>query len=60
MPKTNPNYWANKIKVNRKRDKLVNAELKRNGWIVIRLWEYDIKYNFEKSLRKILNAIGKK
>jgi len=58
MPKTNPDYWAKKIETNRKRDKRVNTELKRNGWTVIRLWEYDIKHNFKRSLQKILNAIG--
>lgn len=60
MPKTNANYWKKKIEDNRKRDKLVNTELKNNGWIVVRLWEYDIKHSFEKSFQKILNAIGKK
>lgn len=60
MPKTNQSYWKKKIEGNRTRDKLVNAELKNNGWIVVRLWEYDIKHSFEKSFKKILNVIGKK
>ncbi len=60
MPKTNSNYWKKKIEGNQKRDKLVNAELKNNGWAVVRLWEYDIKHSFEKSFQKILKAIGKK
>lgn len=59
MPKTNSSYWKKKIEGNRKRDKLVNAELKNNGWTVVRLWEYNIKHSFEKSFQKILNAINK-
>lgn len=59
MPKTNPNYWKKKIEGNRKRDKFVNAELKNNGWMVVRLWEYDIKHSFEKSFQKVLEAISK-
>lgn len=59
MPKTNLNYWKKKIEGNRKRDKLVNIELKKSGWTVVRLWEYDIKHNFERSFWKVLNAIGK-
>jgi len=59
MPKTNPSYWKKKIEGNRKRDKFVNAELKNNGWTVVRLWEYNIKHSFEKSFQKILNAINK-
>ncbi|MDP1624513.1 MAG: very short patch repair endonuclease [bacterium] len=60
MPKTNSIYWKKKIEGNQKRDKLVNVELKNNGWVVVRLWEYDIKHSFEKSFQKILKAIGKK
>jgi DNA mismatch endonuclease (patch repair protein) len=59
MPKTNLNYWKKKIEGNRKRDKFVNTELKNNGWIVVRLWEYDIKHGFEKSFQKVLEAISK-
>jgi len=59
MPKSNIDYWENKISGNRKRDKIVNRELKRQGWKVIRLWEYDIKNNLEKSLQVILDAIQK-
>ena len=59
MPKSNIGYWENKIRNNCKRDKLVNRELKKLGWKVIRIWEHDIKHNPEKSLRKILNAIEK-
>lgn len=58
MPKTNVSYWKKKIESNRKRDRVVNAELKSNNWTVVRIWEYDIKNNFERSLQKILDAIG--
>jgi len=60
MPKTNSSYWKKKIEGNRKRDKLVNAELKNNGWKIVRLWEYDIKHSFEKVFQKVLDTIGKK
>ena len=59
MPKTNPDYWSNKIESNRKRDERVNVELRNHGWMVIRLWEYDIKHNFEHSIQVILDAISK-
>ena len=59
IPKSNPEYWIPKLERNRKRDKLVNKELRKQGWKVIRLWEYDIKHNFDKSLESILSAIGK-
>ena len=59
MPATNYEYWSNKISRNKERDKQVTKELRSNGWKVIRLWEYDIKHKFEKSIRIILRAIDK-
>ena len=44
---------------NKERDKQVTKELRLKGWKVIRLWEYDIKHNLEKSIKTILVAIGK-
>lgn len=57
MPKSNLNYWESKIERNRQRDKTVNKQLKRLGWRVIRIWEYDIKKNLKKSIEKIISAI---
>lgn len=59
MPKTNKRYWENKIKSNKQRDKTVNRELKKLGWKVIRLWEYDIKKNAARSVCKILDSLSK-
>ncbi len=39
IPKTNCDYWQEKIVGNRTRDRKVNRELKRLGWRVIRFWE---------------------
>jgi DNA mismatch endonuclease (patch repair protein) len=57
MPKSNLSYWEAKIERNRQRDNIVNKHLKSVGWKVIRVWEYDLKKNLEKSLKKILSAI---
>jgi DNA mismatch endonuclease (patch repair protein) len=59
MPATNYEYWSSKIARNKERDKQVTKELRLKGWKVIRLWEYDIKHNFEKSIKNILVAIGR-
>jgi len=58
-PKTNQEYWLPKIENNIERDKNVNKELRRNGWKVIRLWEYDIKKDLNKCIKKILGAVEK-
>ena len=52
--KTNVIYWKAKIKRNKKRDKEVNKLLKKAGWKIIRLWEYDIKHHFVKTIDRIL------
>ena len=59
MPVTNYEYWSNKIAQNKERDKQVTKELRSKGWKVIRLWEHDIKYNFDKCVQTILVAIGR-
>ena len=38
-PKSNFTYWTSKIQRNTKRDRLVNRELRKKGWAVIRYWE---------------------
>lgn len=57
MPKSNKKYWETKIERNRKRDKEVNTQLKKDGWKIIRLWEYDIKHNIDKCVRRILKVL---
>jgi DNA mismatch endonuclease, patch repair protein len=57
MPKTNELYWRKKIERNMERDSQVTKELRKSGWTVIRIWEYDIKKNLDKCVRKILKKI---
>jgi len=40
QPKGNAAFWRKKIAGNRRRDALVNRELKRAGWRVLRIWEH--------------------
>lgn len=57
MPKSNCEYWGQKIKRNKHRDRIVSRELNKKGWVVIRLWEKDIKRNLVKSMNKIIGAL---
>jgi DNA mismatch endonuclease (patch repair protein) len=45
MPKSNLDYWTNKIEKNRKRDQAVNMYYRNNGWKILRVWEHRIKNN---------------
>ena len=42
---SNRAFWVRKIQQNVARDNLVNGELGRAGWSVVRVWETDVKRN---------------
>ncbi len=43
MPKDNEDYWIKKIERNKQRDITVTDVLSKKRWIVIRLWECELK-----------------
>ena len=55
--KSNRDYWIPKIERNMRRDLEVTSMLENEGWIVIRLWEHEIKRNLDICIEKILNLI---
>ena len=52
-------YPRKKIRASdkRKKDSNVTRRLRKDGFHVLRLWEYDIYNNTEKCLQKIIKAI---
>ena len=42
-PKSNQDYWSEKIKTNRLRDRRVRRNLVEQGWSVLELWECEIR-----------------
>jgi len=59
-PATNKVFWMRKIDSNTKRDKVVNADLKKKGWKVIRIWEHEIRKNLNKCYFKIHKELKKR
>lgn len=55
--KSNRKYWLAKIQRNRQRDKETSRELRSQGWIVVRLWEHELKDQPAKCIRKLRSAI---
>lgn len=41
-PSTNTGYWSRKICGNIARDRRENAELREQGWTVLRIWEHAV------------------
>jgi len=43
IPKTNVRFWTDKIDTNKARDRRVNKTLRKDGWLVWRFWEHELK-----------------
>jgi G:T-mismatch repair DNA endonuclease (very short patch repair protein) len=43
IPRTGKEFWARKMAGNIRRDRLVNRELRRAGWKVVRIWEHELR-----------------
>jgi len=43
LPRGSRTYWRKKILLNQRRDARVNRHLRQDGWIVVRVWEHDVR-----------------
>lgn len=58
MPKSNLEYWQNKISKNQSRDNLNENQLTELGWKIITIWECELKKSlFEKTMISVLNML---
>lgn len=53
-PADNAQYWHEKIKRNKARDRAVTKELRAQGWLVVRIWECEIKQG---KIQKLTRAL---
>ncbi|MCK4792627.1 MAG: very short patch repair endonuclease [Desulfobacteraceae bacterium] len=56
-PQTNKGFWKEKINSNVERDRVVNKQLKKMGWKIIRIWEHEVRKNLNKSYLKVFKEI---
>ena len=60
IPKTNTEFWVNKVKRNKERDLKVQHELAAMGWHSITIWECELKPKFrEKTLESLAFTLNK-
>ena len=59
LPKTNPEFWEEKLLRNRKRDQFVNEHYANLGWNIKRVWEHEIKEDFEQVIEDLILFIEK-
>ena len=50
-------FWVRKIEDNIARDKRIKRQLRKEGWTVLRFWDFDIKQNAERCVAKIKRYI---
>ena len=50
-------FWRTKILRNIERDAEVNQKLKEQGWMVVRLWESDIRANLDNCVKIVKEAL---
>ncbi len=53
----NSEYWLRKIQYNRSRDKEINAMLTELGWLVVRLWESDVRKDARTLAARVLSLV---
>ena len=58
--KSNQDFWIKKIERNIERDREVNKELKKQGWLVLRYWGKDIIKNTDKICLQIERKINER
>ena len=47
MPKSNVEFWEAKLKRNVERDQEVNEHYMEDEWTIIRIWEHELKNDFQ-------------
>jgi DNA mismatch endonuclease, patch repair protein len=57
LPRTNTEFWRDKIETNKRRDRRVSRKLRRDGWTVVRIKECAVRK--PSSLTRIVKALGK-
>ena len=53
IPKTNRKFWLQKLRNNKKRDKLNDKKLYKLGWKVYKIWECKLKQHTIRMVNKI-------
>lgn len=59
-PKKNATFWQQKFTRNKERDLEVAEQLQNSGWVVLILWECEVKNSLDNSTLKITRALADK
>lgn len=56
-PKNNSAFWVNKVATNKARDKRKAAALRKEGWLVIAIWECQLRDHPQRSVARVLKVL---
>jgi DNA mismatch endonuclease (patch repair protein) len=56
-PKTNTEFWVDKITSNTERDKINAEKLTALGWNVITVWECEIRHEYKQNLTPLIDRV---
>ena len=56
-PKSNTEFWKEKIESNIERDKRNYIKLEEDGWKVVVVWECEIKNDFQNTMKGIIEQL---
>jgi DNA mismatch endonuclease (patch repair protein) len=59
IPATNRAFWIKKISGNMMRDRLVSKTLRRDGWMVLRIWEHDLRKHPRACASRIVGMLSR-
>lgn len=57
IPKSNFDFWDEKLNKNAKRDQEVNKKLRKNGIKAIRFWGHELENNIEKCYKRLTKEL---
>ena len=60
LPKSNTEFWRSKFDANVKRDAEKCNRLRSEGWVVITVWECQIKKDVDEAVRTISSELGRR
>ncbi|MGH9198925.1 MAG: very short patch repair endonuclease [Acidimicrobiia bacterium] len=56
-PEDNSDYWGPKLERNRKRDRTVARQLRASGFVVVRIWDHELRGSMAAARAKIRRAL---
>ncbi len=57
-PGRSGSYWDEKIARNVERDRAVDTELDELGWVVVRIWDFEVKRDLEGVVAKVEETLA--